>query len=190
MKPNNLFFVAAALCAVNWPAQSADTSLEEIYVVRSVREAQIPATEFCAKARTGIDNLPDERQFTLRSVATRTSDGRILDTNAKTIGSAHLCGGPTANPAIYQIYGDFALESIAFKVAGDCHTFKRDVPERGLTVYSCVFDLSGLPGEYFGGQLTSNSMNSVKLLGTETEPGGYTQVSIATIRLWKKRDGR
>jgi hypothetical protein len=194
MKLSNLTFIVVALYAtiVNWSVQSADNQspLEEIYIARSVREARISPTEFCAKARTGIDNPTTENQFTLRSVATRTSDGRVLDTNVKTIGSIHTCGGPTANPAIFQFFGDFFLERVAFKAVGECHTPKPDFPERGLSFTSCVFDLSGLPGEYIGGQLTSSTMNSLKILGTETEPPGYTQASIATIRLWKKRDER
>jgi hypothetical protein len=195
MKLSNLTFIAVALCAatVNWSAECADNQspLEEIYVVRSVREARMAPTEFCAKARTGIDNPIFEDQLTFRSVATRTSDGRVIDTNVKTIGSIHFCQGRTANPAVLQNYGDFFLEGIAFKAFGECHRAKSDFPERGLSPFWCVFDLSGLPGEYIGGQLTTNTMSSsLKVLGTETEPPGYTQSSIATIRLWKKRDER
>jgi hypothetical protein len=49
--------------------------------------------------------------------------------------------------------------------------------------------LSNLPGDYIGGQLTTNSMTSRKPLGTDTDPIGFTQSSIATIRLWRKRPG-
>jgi hypothetical protein len=67
---------------------------------------------------------------------------------------------------------------------------KRDFPEKGLIVYRCFLDLSGLPGGYVGGQLTTNTMYSRKILGMESDPGGYTQSSIATVRLWKKTDAR
>jgi hypothetical protein len=199
MKLRNLTFIALALLGTASPvhaqiAQATEppvaSDVEEIYIARSVREARMMPTEFCAKARTGVDNATVEDQLTFRSLATRTSDGRVLDTNLKTIGSVHACQGPTANPAISQFYGDFVLERIAFKGFGECHRAKSDFPERGVTVFSCVFDLSGLPGEYIGGLLTTNTISSLKILGTETEPSGYTQASIATIRLWKKRDGR
>jgi hypothetical protein len=166
------------------------TDAEEIYIARSVRESRMPLTEFCAKARTGVGNATIEDQFTFRSVATDTSNGRLLDTNVKTIGSIHTCFGPTANPAIFDFYGDILLGRTAFKGFGECVLAKSNFPERGLSVYRCSLDLAGLPGAYTGGLLTTNTISSPKILGTETEPSGYTQASIATIRLWKKRDGR
>jgi hypothetical protein len=200
MKHSNLTFIAAALCALldsESPvvAQATETAaaseVEEIYIARSVRESQMRPTEFCAKARTGVGNATVEAQFAFRSVATRTSDGRVVDANVKTIGSVHLCTGPTANnPAILDFYGEIVLGSTAFKGFGECHG-KSDFPEKGVVAARCYLDLSGLPAEYVGGQLTTNTLNSPKkLIGTETDPVGYTQSSIATIRLWKKRDGR
>jgi hypothetical protein len=88
-------------------------SMEEIYILRSVREitpTDVP-TEFCAKTRTGVERAALEWQYTFRSVGTSTLDGSVLDANAKTIGSAHACFGPTANPAIFEFYADIVLES-------------------------------------------------------------------------------
>ena len=165
--------------------QSAEPSMEEIYIVRSVRESRILAsTEFC---RTGLDNPVLEDQFTMRSVATNASDGRVLDAT-KTIGSVRFCQEQTAKPFVSVSYGEFSLGQLTFKARGDCSRIKADFPEPGLSPYSCVFDLSGLPSEYVGGQLTTNTMSSaVKFIGPETDPPGYIQNSIATIRLWKKR---
>jgi hypothetical protein len=36
--------------------------------------------------------------------------------------------------------------------------------------------LSGLPDQYVGGLLTTNSLNSSNVLGLETDPRGYTQI--------------
>jgi hypothetical protein len=163
------------------------TEVEEIYIARSVRESRIPPTEFCAKARTGVGDAISEDQHTFRSVATRTSDGRVIDANVKTIGSIHSCNGRTANPAVFDFYGDIDFRGTAFKGLGECRFTKTDFPEKGLTAYRCFLDLSDLPGEYVGGQLTTNTMFSRKILGMESDPGGYTQSSIATVRLWKKR---
>ena len=199
MKLRNLTFIALVVLGSGSPVHAQNTQatqppaaaeVEEIYVARSVREARMPPTEFCTKARSGVDHATAEDQLTLRSLTTGISDGRVLDTNAKTVGSIRSCVGRTANPAISQFYGDFFLGRIAFKAFGDCRVSKSDFPERGLTIVSCTFDLSSLPGEYVGGQVTTNTIvNPLKILGTETEPPGYTQNSIATIRLWKKRDG-
>jgi hypothetical protein len=197
MKLRYLTFIALALLGTASPvhAQIAQTTellateVEEIYVARSVREARMPSTEFCAKARTGVNSATIEDQYTFRSVATDTSNGRLVDTNVKTVGSMHACFGPIANPAIFEFYGETLFGATAFKGLGECHV-KSDFPDKGLTSARCFLELSGLPTEYVGGQLTTNTISSLKILGTETEPGGYTQSSIATIRLWKKRDGR
>jgi len=65
---------------------------------------------------------------------------------------------------------------------------KPDFPEQGTGSTSCFLHLSGLPSQYVGGLLTTNTMWSLKGQGMETDPLGYTQASIATIRLWRKRD--
>jgi hypothetical protein len=198
MKLRYLTFIALAPLGTASPvhAQIAQTTellvatdVEEIYIARSVRQARTPPTEFCAKARTGVSSATIEDQYSFRSVATDTSNGRLVDTNVKTVGSIHACFGPTANPAILEFYGETLFGATAFKGLGECH-LKPDFPDKGLTFARCFLELSGLPAEYVGGQLTTNSMSSLKILGTETEPGGYTQSSIATIRLWKKRIGR
>ena len=64
------------------------------------------------------------------------------------------------------------------------------IVEKGLTANNCFLDLSRIPRPYLGGLLTTNSMVSLNTLGLETEPRGYTQSSIATIRLWKERSER
>jgi hypothetical protein len=187
MKLGNLTFIALALLGTASSAVAAD--VEEIYIARSVRESRIMgSTEFCARARTGIDNPVAENQLTLRSLT--TGDGHVLDANVRTIGNVRNCVGSTTKPGIVQFYGDFAFLGLVFRGVGECNTAKSNFPERSLSFTSCVVDLSGLPGEYVGGQLTSSGMNSLKPLGAETEPPGYTQSAIAVIRLWKKRDGR
>jgi hypothetical protein len=194
-----MVWVLGALLGTGSPLRAQNTQasqpavaneVEEIYIARSVRESRVPPTEFCTKARTGVGDAISEDQFTFRSVATRTSDGRVLDANVKTIGSIHSCNGRTADPAVLDFYGEIDFQGTAFKGLGDCRAAKRDFPEKGLIVYRCFLDLSGLPGGYVGGQLTTNTMYSRKILGMESDPGGYTQSSIATVRLWKKTDAR
>jgi hypothetical protein len=181
-----MFYIIAILAAIF--AMPAKADVEEIYIARSVREARMPPTEFCAKARTGVDRADAEDQFTFRSVAARASDGRVTDTNAGTVGNAHSCGGPAGKPGTSQFYGEFVLGGLAFKVFSECHLAKADFPERGLAIVSCVLDASDLPADYVGGLVTTNTFyNYTHLIGAETEPPGYAQASIATIRLWKKR---
>jgi len=186
--------IICALAAI-WtvPAAKADP-VEEIYILRSVREPPMDkATEFCAKARTGVERPILERQFTFRSVA--TNDSRVIDANVKEVGSIHACFGPTdkpspiaGTPAIAQFYGEILFNGISFTGLGECQTAgKPDFPEKGLVVVQCFRNLSNLPGEYVGGLLTTNTMVSRNDFGTETDPPGYIQPSIATVWLWKKR---
>lgn len=160
--------------------------VEEVYIARSVLESSFAPTDFCAPAKTGF-NAHFEVQFTFRSTATRPSDGRMLETNVKTIGSAHGCSGRTADQTTFQFYLEMLLGSRALKWIGECAKTKVDFPERGVGILHCVFNLSDPLGPYVGGQLTTNSLTSRKSLGLESDPPGYTQTSIATIRLWKKR---
>ena len=163
------------------------TQVEEIYIARSVRESRVAPTEYCSRTKTGFISDFFEDQYTFRSVATSTSDGRLVDANIKTIGSGHGCIGRTADPSILNFYLALQLGHTALKGIGECHLAKSDFPERGLIALSCFLTLSDPLGRYVGGQLTANSITSLKAVGLETDPPGYTQPSITAIRLWKKR---
>ena len=56
----------------------------------------------------------------------------------------------------------------------------------GVTPQTCFLNLTGMPG-YVGGQLATNTIVTRAILGDKNEPEGYTQSSIAVIRLWKQR---
>ena len=203
MKLNTFGFMLGALGALSAtqpPARAQNTQqearqieqpsqVEEIYIARSVRESRAAPTDFCAQAKTGFHSDFEDR-FTFRSTATRPSDGRMLDTNVRTIGSAHGCMGRTADPAIYKFYLEMLLGRTALTWIGDCTQTKSDFPEKGIGVVHCVFNLSDPLGRYVGGQLTTSTLHSLKDVGLETDPPGYTQPSIATIRLWRKRGER
>jgi hypothetical protein len=175
--------------AQNTGVGRTEEPVEEIYIARSVRESRVAPTEFCAQAKTGFKSAVED-QYTFRSTATRASDGRMVDTNVKTIGSAHGCIEQTADPASIKFYVELLLGPTALKGIGDCRQTRSDFPERGLRVFHCILDLSDSFSRYVGGQLTSNTILSLKNVGLETDPPGYTQPSIATIRLWKKRAER
>jgi len=167
---------------------ASKTQVEEIYIARSVNESRIAPTEFCAPAKTGILDPVAEGRYSFRSISINASDGRVLDTNIRPIGSGHGCFGPTAG-GIRKIYGELIIGSKTFKGTGECRP-KSDFPERGITVLHCSADLSSPDDQYVGGLLTTSSISSLKDAGLETDPPGYTQSSIATIRVWKKRSPR
>jgi hypothetical protein len=178
---------AAAEDPKHAPSKTSASGVEEIYVVRSWRESRAPATEFCAQSHTNFDNITSEDHYTFRSISIQTSNGRMIDNNVKTVGRLRACFGSTADPKLQNFYAEGALGEIAFKGWGECLIYKDDYPEPGIISLRCFLHLSGLPAPYVAGELTTNSIRSRNVLGGVSDPPGYTQPSIATIRLWRKR---
>jgi hypothetical protein len=121
--------------------EEGPSQVEEIYIARFVLESSFLPTDFCAPAKIGFDAHLEAR-FTFRSTATRSSDGRMLDANVKTIGSAHGCSGRTADQAIFKFYLEMLLGSRSLKWIGDCYQTKSDFPEKGVGIVHCAFNLS------------------------------------------------
>ena len=162
------------------------SSVEDIYIARSIRVSHALPTRFCSQPRIGF-TVTNEDRFTFSSIATRLSDGRVVDANVQTIGGIRVCIGRTPDPAVMEFYGQGQLGPVSFTGTGACHSIKPNFPEQGLYPLRCSLDLSGLPRGYVGGELTTNTLISRAALGPQTDPPGYLQSSIATIRLWKAR---
>jgi metallo-beta-lactamase class B len=163
------------------------SAVEDIYVVRSFREARDPPSAFCAEQRTGFGGATREDRFTFRSIALSTT-GLVTDTNVATVGRLHSCVGPVLGTTSLNFYAEGVLGTISFSGRGDCATAPEGYPEAGLTVQRCFLQLGQLPAPYVGGQLTTNTISSRATLGGVSDPPGYTQPSIATVRLWKRRE--
>ena len=166
--------------------QVADGRVEEIYVVRSWRESRVTPTAYCGEGRTQFANPRSEDQYTFRSTAIRGSDGLMINADVQTVGRLHACFGTTSDPTLSSFYAEGALGTVTFTGRGECRSVK-DYPEPGIVFSRCFLELSDLPKGYVGGQLTTSSINSRNVLGGKSDPPGYTQPSIATVRLWKRR---
>jgi hypothetical protein len=179
---------AALLCiGVSTAAMSQQKSVEDVYIARSWRESRVAPTDFCAQSHTGFANANIEDRYTFRSTTTRASDGLMTDANVRTIGTMHACFATSADSTQIHFYADGALGGVSFVGNGECTVAHQDFPETGLRVLHCFLDLGKLPAGYVGGQLTTNSVLSRSLLGGPSDPLGYIQPSIATVRLWKRR---
>jgi hypothetical protein len=128
-----------------------------------------------------------EDQYTFQSIETRDSDGLMTSANVNTIGRLHACVGRTSDALVLNFYAEGMLGAVSFKASGDCRTAKPDYPEPGITMYTCSFKLRDLPEAYVGGSLTTNTISSRQAIGETSDPSGYVQPSIATVRLWKRR---
>jgi hypothetical protein len=183
-----LIAVVAIVGAVVAPAASA-ADLEDIYVLRSIREPQATTADWCARSRTGFEPMPAdaERSFSFWSVRTRPEDGRVVDAMEARVAELRACFGPTDDRARQNFYAEIRLGARSFRGSGECLALMIDFPEPGLFPVRCHLVLSGLPAPFVGGLMTTNTMTTKARFGGDTEPPGYTQASLATIRLWRAR---
>lgn len=182
-----LVTAVATAGAVLASASAAD--LEEIYVLRSIREPQTPTVGWCAPSRTGFEPMANdpERFFSFWSVRTQPEDGKVSDAKAARVAELRACFGPTETLARQNFYAEIKLGALSLRGHGECLALRIDFPEPGLFPVRCQLVLSGLPAPFVGGLLTTNTMTTRAAFGGETEPPGYTQASLATIRLWRAR---
>lgn len=187
-----LIALTIAFAVVAPPASASDTALEEIYVLRSIREQHAPMADWCTSSRTGFDPFPTdaERFFSFWSIQSRPEDGRVVHAGQARVAELRACFGPTDDRARQNFHAEVRLGALSFRGTGECLALMVDFPERGLFPVRCQLVLSGLPAPFVGGLLTTNTMTSRAAFGGATEPPGYTQASIATIRLWRARPDR
>lgn len=171
------------------PIATPTSALEEIHILRSIRERHEPVTDWCSSARTGFAPFPAdaERLYSFWSLRLRPDDGRVLDAHDTRVAQLRACFGATAERARQNFYAEIALGAVSFRGTGECVALQIDTPEPGLFPVRCQLILSGLPTPYIGGVLTTNTLTSKAAFGGDTDPPGYTQASIATIRLWRAR---
>jgi hypothetical protein len=163
-----------------------DGKKEEIYVIRSVRISRITPTEYCAQSQTGFADTVFEDRYVFHPVTTRAEDGAVVSTAGKEIASLHACFGKMTDPNLLNFYGEGEIAGIRFTGKGRCTSLKIDSPEPGLNESTCFLDLGGLRGPYTGGLLTTNTLRSRNITGDKSDPPGYVQPSIATVRLWRR----
>jgi hypothetical protein len=186
----NVSFAMIAVVALTAGAMAqragGDDSVEDIYVARSVLLSRVTPTEFCAERRVGFRSERED-QYIFRAVTTRSSDGKITDAKGPEVARLHACFGPTSDSQGLNFYGEGSLGTTSFTGRGECRRFRADFPESGITPSRCFLELTNLPAMYVGGLLTTNTIVSRQVFGETSDPQGYLQPSIATIRLWRKR---
>ncbi|UFZ02024.1 hypothetical protein LQG66_22255 [Bradyrhizobium ontarionense] len=166
--------------------QGGEDGVEEIYVARSLRHGRVVPSDFCAPTKTGFAPALEDL-LSIHSVSVRAADGRMTDTNDKSIGEMRVCIGQAMDPTVLGTYTEGQFNGIAFTGVGDCRMVRGNLPEEGLLTHRCFLALSGLPEPYVGGFLISSSLYSKTPFGAESSPPGYAQAGILIIRLWKKR---
>lgn len=189
---NGVVMMTSACTMSEGSAPASHAELEDIYVLRSIREQQASVIDhsvidWCPASKTGFEpfSTDADRSFSFYSIQSRSEDGRVIDAKNTRVAELRACFGPTQERARQSFYAEIRLGAISFRGNGECLALRMDFPEPGLFPVRCHLILSGLPAPFVGGLLTTNTMTSSARFGSDTQPLGYTQASIATIRLWR-----
>jgi hypothetical protein len=166
---------------------SGTAEREEIYILRSERIVRVTPTGYCAQSRTGFGFTLFEDRYVFHTVSVNAEIGRVTGVSGAQRASAHACFGKTQDPDVLSFYAEGELGGSLFEGNGKCTTLRKDFPEPGLNVATCFLHLAGLDDRYAGGLLTSNTLVSRNVTGDKSDPPGYVQPSIATVRLWRRR---
>jgi hypothetical protein len=108
--PSPLALLALTTTAGAAAAQTPD-SVESIYVMRSIRESRVPATEFCRESRTGFTKANSEDKYVFRSIAIRSFDSLVVDAAGAQVAARHACLGQTDDPAVMKFYMEGVIGS-------------------------------------------------------------------------------
>jgi hypothetical protein len=160
--------------------------LEDIYVLRSLREERSSPGEFCAQSKIGFAAKFEDR-YVFKTVVTRASDGKVVDATSHPAGTLRACFDSASGVADANFYAEGVFAGVPATAKGKCTPITPDHPEPGITSVRCFLVLSDLPAPYVAGVLTTNTVTSRQPIGPESNPPGYIQPSIATIRLWRKQ---
>ena len=157
------------------------------------RAGSLPGVFFAVKCRVGALSPSHVPRVRARWTSGPRFEGDVVECPARGFAATgggheplHACFGLLAESGTF-FYAEGTLGDVPFTGRGDCRTTRQNHPEAGVSVQRCFMELSGLPPAYVGGKLTTNTIGSRNALGDRTDPPGYTQPSIATIRLWKRR---
>jgi hypothetical protein len=167
-------------------AARASPGIEDIYIFRSLRVERSAPDAFCDAAKIGFTAARLDR-YVFKAVVTRAPDGKVVDARSHQSGTLRACFDGNPGDADVNFYAEGVLAGVAATGKGKCTNIASDYPEPGITSIRCFLKLSNLSPPYVAGVLTTNSIVSRQAIGEQSDPPGYTQPSIATIRLWRKR---
>jgi hypothetical protein len=121
--------------------------LEEIYILRSIREQREPVPGWCSSARAGFEPFPAdaERFFSFWSLRLRPEDGRAVETKEMRVAELRACFGATSERARQNFHAEISLGSISLHGNGECLALRTDFPEAGLIPVRCQLVLTPTP---------------------------------------------
>ncbi len=136
---------APARRSSDYAADQPAATLEDIYVLRSIREQHEPTDGWCSSAKTGFEPFPKRRRAVLLVLERGGAAWRMVrvtDTKAARVAELRACFGATGERPRQNFYAEIKLGPISFQGSGECLAVKTDFPEAGLFPVRCQLILS------------------------------------------------
>ena len=173
----------------NTPEAATSSAREEIFVLRSLRLERSAKSTWCTAERTGFTPVAGgflfEDRYSMWSVSMQPDLGRIVNAKSHVAGDLHACFAQMEPRGTVHFYAEGRIAGLPMVGNGQCAQVRPDFPQKGVSGWRCHLEIRGLPAPYVGGLLTTNTVNSQQAIGDVSDPPGYVQASIATIRLWR-----
>lgn len=173
---------------------------EDVFVYRVVRVTRASVGSECAGAGFRVSGQGNY-EFTALSV--RDTSGEVTFEVKQKVGESLGCFGPRSDSAPMPFYSRLNINGIKAVGRGECATRYEDFPEPHVIIQDCWLKLENLSAGYVGGFVTMNSLattggapNTAAARdctggpcgrGYESNPPGYFQTSVATMRVWRQR---
>ena len=106
--------------------------VEDIYILRSLREERSAPDPFCAASKTGFIARVQDR-YSFRAVVTRAPDGKVVDAKAHEAGMLRACFDGVPGAADANFYAEGVIAGIPATGRGRCTEVAADFPEPGIT---------------------------------------------------------
>ena len=142
-----------------------------VYQFRTEEDPDVTGgAAFCATAPFAANVVLNASEY---SVRTRAADGRLVNADARRIGTALACAQIT-NPAFpaglqQKFYARFELPDGSYTALGTCTLISNDVPVAGLVLAGCTLKITEAPVGVLGGAAVSLSVfNPRRLPGFAT----------------------
>lgn len=173
----------------NTPQPAETSAREDIFVLRSLRLERSAKSAWCTAERTGFTPVAGgfllEDRYSMWAVTVHPDTGRVASAKSREVGELRACFAQAAEPRVVHFHAEGRIAGLQLIGDGQCTIVRPDFPENGISGARCHLEIRGLPAPYVGGMLTTNSVNSRQAIGDVSDPPGYVQPSIATIRLWR-----
>jgi hypothetical protein len=163
--------------------QSPSTDGVRVYQFRTEEDPAVTgAAAFCATAPFTANVLLNASAY---SVRTRASDGRMVNDDARRVGTALACARIT-NPTFpegrqEQFYAKFELPDGTYTALGTCTIISNNVPVAGLVLAGCTLKITSAPPGIAGGAAVSLSVFNPRQIP------GFSTGSQWTIQAYEAR---